>query len=119
MVTDQARLSNVISLWISCSNLPNVDYGSLTDGFIVIFENTSQGKKEIGRTEIVANSLNPEFIKEIQMRFYFEKTQNVRNTFTLDAINGLWCRSIYIRKDRSEESELYWRSMLYFAWFDQ
>ena len=62
MATDSIRLSNLIKLWFSCKNLPNTDMMSKTDAFIVLFENDNGKMIEIGRTDVIADNLNPQFV---------------------------------------------------------
>lgn len=53
-----------------------MDTKSLTDAFVVLYDVSSKNQKSLrGRTETVVNSLNPEFVTEIQVDFMFESSQ--------------------------------------------
>ncbi|CAN0475727.1 unnamed protein product, partial [Ascophyllum nodosum] len=60
--------------------LANVDFGSKSDPFAVVFMKTPDDThwNEIGRTEVVANNLNPRFVKLIAATFRFEEVQMLR-----------------------------------------
>ena len=74
-----AGLKQKIGLNFKCNNLPNLDVKSKTDAFIVLWDisNVHRGvhKSRVGYTEIVADSLNPEFVTEIEVDYYFEMQQ--------------------------------------------
>jgi len=59
IATDPIRLSNLIWIWFSCKNLPNMDNISKTDAFIVLFEAQNGKLQEIGWTEVVTDCLDP------------------------------------------------------------
>ena len=70
-----AGLKQRVGLRFSCNNLPNLDVGSKTDPFVVLWD-ISKGrgiKPRLGTTEVVADSLNPEFITEIFTDYFFEQ----------------------------------------------
>eukprot|EP00292_Cryptomonas_paramecium_P005826 CAMPEP_0113668184 /NCGR_PEP_ID=MMETSP0038_2-20120614/3858_1 /TAXON_ID=2898 /ORGANISM="Cryptomonas paramecium" /LENGTH=397 /DNA_ID=CAMNT_0000583897 /DNA_START=10 /DNA_END=1199 /DNA_ORIENTATION=- /assembly_acc=CAM_ASM_000170 len=51
-----------------CSNLENKDVGSLSDPICAVYGSKDQEQiKELGRTEIIMNNLNPEFKKRIEV----------------------------------------------------
>jgi len=69
-----------IELSLSCSNLSNTDRGSLTDAFAVIYLKSARADdqwREVGRTEIIANNLNPGWVKMIQLMYKFEEVQKI------------------------------------------
>ena len=60
-------------------NLPDLDVVSKSDPMVVVYENRDDaGWKEVDRTEMVKNSLNPEFAKNIKMEYHFEMRQKIR-----------------------------------------
>jgi len=69
-----------VELSISCTNLVNVDYQSLTDPFFVLFMSSSPSSpmREIKRSEIIANNLNPEWVTLIKVNYCFEELQLIR-----------------------------------------
>ena len=83
-------LSSKVEIFVSCRNLKDLDTGSLSDPFCILEEyveprinrtygggTMQQGNQakwvEIGRSEIVVNSLNPDFSTSFTIDYYFEK----------------------------------------------
>jgi len=73
-------LSNPLELHISCKNLVNLDFGSKTDPFAVVYSRAKEGGiwTEVGRTEQIKDSLNPVFVKQITMKYLFETRQMIK-----------------------------------------
>lgn len=46
-------------LTIACENLPKMDTLSLTDPIVVLYISTQSEFKEIGKTEVIKNTLDP------------------------------------------------------------
>ncbi|KAM7455940.1 hypothetical protein BLSTO_03306 [Blastocystis sp. subtype 1] len=68
-----------VSLAFECENLPQMDYLSKSDPFIVVLMKDGSGDwKEIGRTEIVVNSESPVFVKKVVLVYKFESIQHLR-----------------------------------------
>lgn len=67
-----------MSLTFEGINLPNMDVGSKTDAFCALYQIDGNKKSKIGETEMIADTLNPRWIKNISVDFYFEVTQNFR-----------------------------------------
>jgi hypothetical protein len=62
-----------------CRGLANKDTFSKSDPCCVVQEKASDGRwREIGRTEVIDNNLNPTFKKKIEMTYYFEKKQELK-----------------------------------------
>ena len=73
------NLSSRVELFISCQNLKNLDSGSLSDCFCVVEEmNHAKQWVEVGRSEIIQNSLNPEFVTAFKYTYKFEESQKIR-----------------------------------------
>ena len=70
-----ASLKQRVGITLACMNLPNLDVGSKTDAMCVIWDiSADNGRpKRVGETEIIADSLNPEFVKEINVDYFFEQ----------------------------------------------
>ena len=67
-------LSQSLGINFSCSSLVNMDSRSKSDPFIVLWEmKPNKSKSRIGSTEVVVDSLNPEFVTEIAVDFKFEE----------------------------------------------
>lgn len=59
--------------------MPNLDTFSLSDPMAVISENRDDmGWKEVGRTEMIKNTLDPDFTKIIKLEYHFEMCQKIR-----------------------------------------
>jgi len=67
-----AALKQRISLTFEGENLPNLDVGSKTDAFIVLYSMVNGRKIKLGETEVIPDSLNPKWIKSIDVDYYFE-----------------------------------------------
>ncbi|CAI2361935.1 unnamed protein product [Moneuplotes crassus] len=79
LVMDDGHLSSKLLLRFKCQNLPNMDFMSLTDAFLVLYENKRGSNwEEVGRTEIIEDSLNPEFVTPIELVYYFEENQKFK-----------------------------------------
>ncbi|KAI4301859.1 hypothetical protein L6164_035097 [Bauhinia variegata] len=65
-----------VELSLSASNLLDRDVTSKSDPMVVAFEKKRDGKLvELGRTEVIMNSLNPQWIQKISVAFQFEIVQ--------------------------------------------
>ena len=72
-------LKQKVGITIECTNLPNLDFGSKTDAFCVLWQINPNGQQQkLGQTEVVADSLNPVFVTSITVDYYFEQQQNLR-----------------------------------------
>eukprot|EP00186_Timspurckia_oligopyrenoides_P003444 CAMPEP_0182442586 /NCGR_PEP_ID=MMETSP1172-20130603/1499_1 /TAXON_ID=708627 /ORGANISM="Timspurckia oligopyrenoides, Strain CCMP3278" /LENGTH=647 /DNA_ID=CAMNT_0024637531 /DNA_START=94 /DNA_END=2037 /DNA_ORIENTATION=+ len=65
--------SSRIMLSFRCHNLPNMDAFSKSDPFLVI----KLDGIEIGRTEVIADNLNPEFVSTVDLTYKFEEVQKL------------------------------------------
>lgn len=77
----KAALKQTIQLSFSLRDLPNLDTFSKTDAFIILYElkkssNGQHFKQMLGRTEVIYDNLNPTFVKNFNVEYYFETTQN-------------------------------------------
>ena len=90
------NLSSRVELFVSCQGLVDLDSGSLSDPFCVVEEfqqpvvvrgyggaaaapTRNQARwVEIGRSEVVVNSLNPVFVTRFKMQYHFEESQKLR-----------------------------------------
>ncbi|CAK8544715.1 unnamed protein product [Lathyrus sativus] len=65
-----------IELSFSASDLLDMDITSKSDPMLVVYANKRDGKlEELGRTEVITNCLNPEWIEKINIAFHFEIVQ--------------------------------------------
>ena len=68
-------LKSKVTLTFSAKDLPNMDTGSFTDPFLVLWELKGRQKKQVGMTELIADSLNPQWVKSIDVDYMFETQQ--------------------------------------------
>ncbi|KAH0466499.1 hypothetical protein IEQ34_003737 [Dendrobium chrysotoxum] len=72
----QFGLASQIELSLSASNLLDRDMLSKSDPMAVVYAKRRDGRlEEIGRTEVVLNSLNPIWVAKIELTFHFELLQ--------------------------------------------
>ncbi|XP_061348498.1 protein BONZAI 3-like [Gastrolobium bilobum] len=65
-----------VELSLSASNLLDRDIVSKSDPMVVVFAKKRDGNlEELGRTEVIMNCLNPEWIEKITLAFQFEGVQ--------------------------------------------
>lgn len=64
-----------VELYFSCRQLVNMDLGSLSDAFIILYRKTQTGWITVGKTEIIWNSLDPDFATTFMVDFQFERRQ--------------------------------------------
>ncbi|XP_073475795.1 copine-8 [Aquarana catesbeiana] len=69
-----------VELTISCRNLLDRDTFSKSDPLCVLYTQGIGNKewREYGRTEVIDNTLNPDFVKKFIMDYFFEERQNLR-----------------------------------------
>uniref|UniRef100_A0A7C9DPK1 C2 domain-containing protein n=1 Tax=Opuntia streptacantha TaxID=393608 RepID=A0A7C9DPK1_OPUST len=73
-----SSLFSQIQLSLSASSLRDRDVFSKSDPMAVIYMKGRDGKlEEIGRTEVVLNSLNPTWIKKVNVTYHFEVVQTL------------------------------------------
>ncbi|KER26515.1 hypothetical protein T265_06235 [Opisthorchis viverrini] len=60
-------------------NLCDTDILSKSDPpVVVVFEKTHDNSwRELGRTEVIQNTLNPDFVKKIVIEYHFEEQQRL------------------------------------------
>ncbi|XP_036366838.1 copine-3-like isoform X3 [Octopus sinensis] len=69
---------STVELRIRCQNLLNKDIISLSDPLAVVYHFQGGRWMELGRTEMVKNSLHPVFGKSIETKYYFEEVQKIK-----------------------------------------
>ena len=87
---EMATLKQRVSLTFECSNLPNLDKRSKSDAICVLFQMNGNQKSRLGDTEIIPDSLNPKWVKSINVDYYFEAQQQFRvEIYDVDNHNAL------------------------------
>jgi Ca2+-dependent lipid-binding protein len=72
--------SNSINIYVSCRNLVDLDVLGKSDPFVELFIKTEKETTwlSLGKSEVVWNDLNPDFIKVFLVNYFFEKNQILR-----------------------------------------
>ncbi|XP_065066720.1 copine-8-like isoform X1 [Rhopilema esculentum] len=75
-----ARPVSQVELHVSCRDLLDMDTFSKSDPLVVMYilDKTSKNWREYGRTEVIMNTLNPDFVKAFVIDYYFEEVQKLR-----------------------------------------
>uniref|UniRef100_UPI0037E8455D copine-9-like isoform X4 n=1 Tax=Semicossyphus pulcher TaxID=241346 RepID=UPI0037E8455D len=69
-----------IEVTVSCRSLLDVDTFSKSDPVVVLYLQGVGTKewREFGRTEVIDNTRNPDFVRKFVLDFFFEEKQNLR-----------------------------------------
>nr|XP_006001272.1 PREDICTED: copine-9 [Latimeria chalumnae] len=69
-----------IEITVSCRNLLDMDTFSKSDPVVVLYIQGIGTKewREFGRTEVIDNTLNPDFVRKFVLDYFFEEKQNLR-----------------------------------------
>ncbi|XP_060079148.1 copine-8-like [Ylistrum balloti] len=73
--------ATLVELSISCRKLIDADVFSKSDPMCVLYmmdERNRGSWREFGRTEIIWNNLNPDFVKKFVLHYYFEQSQKLK-----------------------------------------
>jgi hypothetical protein len=75
-----ATPSSRLELSIAARNLVDADTFSLSDPFCVVSAKSAVGRRwhELGRTEIIWNNLNPQWVKKFKVEYFFEEIQHLK-----------------------------------------
>ncbi|XP_032445204.1 copine-8 isoform X1 [Xiphophorus hellerii] len=69
-----------VEITVSCRNLLDMDTFSKSDPICVLYAQGMGNKewREFGRTEVIDNTLNPDFVRKFMLDYFFEERQNLR-----------------------------------------
>ncbi|XP_012672772.2 copine-8 isoform X3 [Clupea harengus] len=69
-----------VEITVSCRNLLDRDTFSKSDPICVLYTQGIGNKewREFGRTEVIDNTLNPDFVRKFILDYFFEERQNLR-----------------------------------------
>ncbi|KAK1887243.1 Copine-8, partial [Dissostichus eleginoides] len=69
-----------VELTVSCRNLLDRDTFSKSDPICVLYTQGIANRewREFGRTEVIDNTLNPDFVRKFILDYFFEERQNLR-----------------------------------------
>ena len=76
--TPGSSLSTDAIMHISCIDLPKTDKHSKTDPFVIFYMLNKLNWEKIASTEVIQNTQNPQFVKTINTKFYFEEKQSIK-----------------------------------------
>ncbi|XP_059402537.1 copine-8-like isoform X1 [Carassius carassius] len=77
-----------VEITVSCRNLLDRDTFSKSDPICVLYTQTVANRewREFGRTEVIDNTLNPDFVHKFILDYFFEERQNLRfDLYDLDS----------------------------------
>nr|XP_057941709.1 copine-5-like isoform X1 [Doryrhamphus excisus] len=77
-----------VEITVSCRNLLDRDTFSKSDPLVVLYTQGVESKqwREFGRTEVIDNTLNPDFVRKYILDYFFEEKQNLRfDVFDIDS----------------------------------
>ncbi|XP_040214968.1 copine-9 isoform X1 [Rana temporaria] len=77
-----------IEITVSCRSLLDMDTFSKSDPVVVLYLQGIGNKEwtEFGRTEVIDNTLNPDFVRKFVLDYFFEEKQNLRfDVFNVDS----------------------------------
>lgn len=69
-----------VELSISCRNLSNTDIITKSDPYCIVWVQEPRWQDvfvEVARTEVIKNSLNPQFVKKVILTYSFESVQKL------------------------------------------
>ncbi|XP_051710761.1 copine-5 isoform X2 [Oryctolagus cuniculus] len=69
-----------VEITVSCRSLLDKDMFSKSDPLCVMYTQGMENKqwREFGRTEVIDNTLNPDFVRKFVVDYFFEEKQNLR-----------------------------------------
>lgn len=69
-----------VEITVSCRNLLDRDTFSKSDPICVLYTQGIGNKewREFGRTEVIDNTLNPDFVRKFILDYFFEERQNIK-----------------------------------------
>ncbi|XP_057213349.1 copine-5 isoform X1 [Triplophysa rosa] len=69
-----------VEITVSCRNLLDRDTFSKSDPLCILYTQGTESKqwREFGRTEVIDNTLNPDFVRKYILDYFFEEKQNLR-----------------------------------------
>ncbi|XP_033745300.1 copine-8-like isoform X2 [Pecten maximus] len=72
--------SSQVEISVACKNLRDKDAFSKSDPIVVVFTKDVRTNSyyELGRSEMVKNCLNPQFVKKFTMNYFFEESQKLK-----------------------------------------
>nr|BAB28837.1 unnamed protein product [Mus musculus] len=93
-----------VEVSVSCRNLLDRDTFSKSDPICVLYTQAVGNKewREFGRTEVIDNTLNPDFVRKFILDYFFEERENLR--FDLYDVDS---KSPNLSKHRNSRQEMW------------
>uniref|UniRef100_A0A8C7SEK1 C2 domain-containing protein n=1 Tax=Oncorhynchus mykiss TaxID=8022 RepID=A0A8C7SEK1_ONCMY len=94
-----------VELTVSCRNLLDRDTFSKSDPICVLYTQGIANRewREFSRTEMINNTLNPDFVRKFTLDYFFEERQNLRFDLCVEkpliGIPGKKCGTIKVRAE--------------------
>lgn len=89
-IAQNQGLVNIVALSFKCENLPNLDTFTRTDGMCVLFKKEGNVWKEVGKTEVIMDNLAPQWVKNFEVAYHFEKREYYKVVvYDIDDFNNL------------------------------
>nr|KAF6494362.1 copine 8 [Rousettus aegyptiacus] len=94
-----------VEVSVSCRNLLDRDTFSKSDPICVLYVQGVGNKewREFGRTEVIDNTLNPDFVRKFILDYFFEERENLR--FDLYDVDS---KSPNLSKHRNSREEMWY-----------
>ncbi|KAM4571804.1 copine Va isoform 3-T3 [Fundulus diaphanus] len=87
-----------VEITVSCRNLLDRDTFSKSDPLVVLYTQGAESKqwREFGRTEVIDNTLNPDFVRKYILDYFFEEKQNLRfDVYDIDSKSPDLAKHVY------------------------
>ncbi|KAF7209723.1 transcript variant X1 [Nothobranchius furzeri] len=91
-----------VEITVSCRNLLDKDTFSKSDPLVVLYTQGAESKqwREFGRTEVIDNTLNPDFVRKYILDYFFEEKQNLRfDVYDIDSKSPDLAKHLLPRQD--------------------
>ncbi|XP_032892997.1 copine-9 isoform X2 [Amblyraja radiata] len=88
-----------IEITVSCRNLLDVDTFSKSDPVVVLYIQGIGSKewREYGRTEVIENTLSPDFVRKFVLDYFFEEKQNLRfDVYSVDSRSTNISKNVFL-----------------------
>ncbi|CAD8139277.1 unnamed protein product [Paramecium pentaurelia] len=71
-------INEKLEMFISCRQLDDLDTVSDYDPYVIIYKKNNNYWTQIGQTELIKNTMNPNFTTSILLEYYFEVQQHLK-----------------------------------------
>ena len=111
LATSDLDIMSKIEIYVSCEDLPNLDFTSVSDPFIECLIEGEEGEwDELGSTEIQPDTLSPKFVKSIFCQYNIKSPPKLK--FVIYDVDGCISNETVTEKDLIGEAEFYLKDLL-------